>query len=56
MNFSGKACNLWLRCSNGMGVATNPALKIGKIGSKNASQSGSLGNNPISNEATFRLV
>lgn len=56
MNFSGKACNLWLKCNNGMGVATKPALNMGRIGSRMLNHNGSLGNNPISSEATFRFM
>ena len=39
-----------------MGVATKPALNMGKIGSKMLNHNGSLGNNPISSEATFRFM
>lgn len=49
--FLGNACNWWLRCNNGMGVEINPALKMGRNGSKIDSQIGSLGINPISKEA-----
>lgn len=57
-NFSGSACNLWLRWSRGIGVAIKPALSKGRMGSKKASHKGSLGIKPISKvgQVILRLV
>ena len=56
MNFSGSACNLWLRCNNGIGVAMSPALKMGRMGNKIESQIGSLGIRPISKEVGANIL
>ena len=56
MNFSGSACNLWLRCNNGIGVAMSPALKMGRMGSNIESQMGSLGIRPISREVGANIL